>query len=272
MQSDFTAPDLVVRWSGPDDPAAPTLLLFHGLTDSGECWADAMARWSGRYHVGGVDQLGHGESPRVTPEQLASADPMEEAYAAAEATVAGVAAERGPVVVIGHSMGGGMATALAARRPDLVRAAVLEDPAWLDPDDRVADEDVVAERIADCRGFATDAEAKLEAARREHPDWPEVEFAPWARSKAQTDVDFLALGVATVATPWEEMVAAIRVPTLVLTGEDRVILDEDKLARARAVGNPLVSVQVVPGAGHSVRRDRPGAFHALVDPWLEQHS
>ena len=34
-----------------------------------------------------------------------------------------------PAVVIGHSLGGGAAAALAQQRPDLVRAVVLEDPA-----------------------------------------------------------------------------------------------------------------------------------------------
>src|SRR5215207_1457327 len=83
MERPNETPVLVVHWSGPKDVAAPTLVLFHGLGDSGESWPDAVARWSGRYRIAAVDALGHGESPRFTPEQLASADPMEEAYAAA---------------------------------------------------------------------------------------------------------------------------------------------------------------------------------------------
>ena len=33
------------------DPAAPALLLVHGLTESAAAWPDAVARWSSRYHV-----------------------------------------------------------------------------------------------------------------------------------------------------------------------------------------------------------------------------
>jgi pimeloyl-ACP methyl ester carboxylesterase len=40
-----------------------------------------------------------------------------------------------PCTVIGHSLGGGHAAALAQQRPDLVRAVVLEDPALTGADD-----------------------------------------------------------------------------------------------------------------------------------------
>ena len=49
-------------------------------------------------------------------------------YAATEAVLEDI----GPALVVGHSMGGAMAATLAARRADLVRAVVMEDPAWLD--------------------------------------------------------------------------------------------------------------------------------------------
>src|SRR5450631_280786 len=42
----------------------PTLVLLHGLSDSGLCWPDAVRRWRHDYRVVAPDARGHGESPR----------------------------------------------------------------------------------------------------------------------------------------------------------------------------------------------------------------
>lgn len=270
MDSHLDAPVLAVHWSGRPIAVAPTLVLFHGLGDSGECWPDAVARWSPRYCIAGVDALGHGESPRFTPEQLVAPDPVEEMYAAAESTLASIVAEcKEAVVVVGHSMGGGTAGALAARRPDLVRAAVLEEPAWRDPQYRVVSDEIIAERLADCRGYRQDYAAALERGRAENPGWPEVEYEPWARAKTLVDLDFLALGVASFTHAWERLVEALEVPTLALTGDRLDVLVTDAIRRrAEALHNPHLAIAVVPGAAHCVRREQPDAYHALVDRFL----
>ena len=269
MPPALDAPDLAYRWSGPADPSAPTIVLLHGLGDSGDCWPDAVRRWSVDHRVVGVDLLGHGRSPRFTPSQLASADPMEAMYAAAEATVSRVAvAHGGPVLVVGHSMGGGLAGALAARRPDLVAAAVLEDPAWRDPTERVQPRGIVHERVAECRAFADDPAGQLEKGRADNPSWPDVELGPWVESKAQVDLAFLDLGIANLLEPWDALVAAIAVPTLVLLAERGGPVSPAVRGRAAELANPHVDIRVVDGAGHCVRRDRTEEFHAVVDPWL----
>ena len=270
MPNAFDAADLAYRWAGRTDPDAPTLLLLHGLGDSGDCWPDAVRRWSPHYRVVEVDLLGHGRSPRFTTDQLASPDPMEEMYAAALATLRLVAGA-GQVTLVGHSMGGGIATALAARHPELVRAAVLEEPAWRDPAVRVQSKDVVAERIADCQRFTEDPSGALADGRRENPTWPNSEFEPWARAKTDVDVGFLELGVASFTTPWEQLVQAVEVPTLVVIGARSALLGPRIRARAEALGNPQVQMTTL-DAGHCVRRDVPEVFHALVDPWLAGHS
>ncbi|NNM46309.1 alpha/beta fold hydrolase [Knoellia koreensis] len=260
---------LTYRWAGPADPATPTIVLLHGLGDSGDCWPDAVRRWSPAHRVVGVDLLGHGRSPRFTPEQLTSADPMEQMYAAAEATVARIVADRGgPVAVVGHSMGGGVATALAARRPDLVAAAVLEDPAWRDPALRVQGPDVIRERLADVQAWHDDPDAQLAEGRRDNPTWPESEFGPWAESKTQVDTAFLALGVASLVAPWDELLASIRVPTLALLAGRGGPVTPDVRERAGRIDNPHLVIRVVPGSGHCIRRDVPDDYHALVDPFL----
>ena len=269
MPPALDAPELAYRWSGPADPSAPTVVLLHGLGDSGDCWPDAVRRWSADYRVVGVDLLGHGSSPRFTPVQLASPDPMEAMYAAAEATVSRVAAAHGGrVLVVGHSMGGGIAGALAARRPDLVAGVVLEDPAWRDPAERVQPRGIVRERVAECRAFADDPAGQLEKGRADNPTWPDVELAPWVESKAQVDLAFLDLGIANLLEPWDQLVAAIEVPTLVLLAERGGPVTPAVRGRAAELANPHVDIRVVDGAGHCVRRDRTEEFHAIVDPWL----
>ncbi len=272
MPTPHESADLAYRWSGPASEA-PTIVLLHGLGDSGDCWPDAVRRWSTTYRVVGLDLLGHGRSPRFTPAQLASEDPMEAMYAAAEATTARLVAERGgPLLLAGHSMGGGIAGALAARRPDLVGAAVLEDPAWRDPADRVQPREVVRERMADCRAFADDPQGQLEQGRADNPTWPEAELAPWAESKSQVDLDFLDLGIANLLEPWDDIVGAISVPTMVLLAERGGPVLPEVRQRAARIDNPHLDIRVVPGTGHCIRRDDAAAYHALVDPFLAEHS
>jgi pimeloyl-ACP methyl ester carboxylesterase len=273
MPSANDSAELAYRWAGPADPSTPTLVLMHGLGDSGDCWPDAVRRWSPTYRVVGLDALGHGRSPRFTTEQLASPDPMEAMCATAETTVARVAADHGgPVVLVGHSMGGGIAGALAARRPDLVRAAVLEDPAWRDPEHRVQPAEVVRERVAECRAFADDPSGSREKGRADNPTWPESELDPWVESKAQVDLDFLELGIANLVQPWDEVVAAIEVPTLVLLAERGGPVLPAVRERASRIANRHLDIRVVDGAGHCIRRDRGDAYHALVDPFLARHA
>ena len=71
----------------------------------------------------------------------------------------------------------------------------------------------------------------------------------------------------TVLTPWPDVVAAVAVPALVVLGSEGIWSAEDR-DRLRDVGNPNLEIEVVDGAEHCVRRDRPDAFHALVDPWI----
>jgi pimeloyl-ACP methyl ester carboxylesterase len=261
------APELVVHFFGVPDPAR-TLVLLHGITDSGSTWGDAVARWRGTYRIAAVDAPGHGQSPAFTAAQLAD-EPAEQMYAATIAAVERIEAASGPAILVGHSMGGAMAAAVTARRPDLVAAVVLEDPAWLPPEDSPADARLPMRWTADRRRFVEDPAGTLAAERVTHPGWPEIELEPWARAKRETDPAFLALGRHALAMrdPWPELAARIRRPTLVVTGTDETIVPRSRPI-IEAISNPAIEIVVVDGAGHCVRRDRGDAFHAVVDPWI----
>jgi len=64
--------------------------------------------------------------------------------------------------------------------------------------------------------------------------------------------------------------AAITRPTLLITGarDDQVLVGPLSRQRLAELGNQHIEVVVVPGAGHTVRRDCTDVFHQIVDPWI----
>jgi lipase len=104
----------VAGWPGSGTP----VLAIHGITSSSRSWpflADEVD-----HPVWAPDLRGRGRSNRL-PGEVGMAAHAEDCAAVVRA----VSDE--PVVVVGHSMGGFVATVLAARHPELVRALVLVD-------------------------------------------------------------------------------------------------------------------------------------------------
>ena len=258
--------DLVVRHHGTPGAEVPMLFL-HGLTDSGEGWPEAVAHWQDRYAIVAVDQRGHGGSPRFTAEQLAAhpGDVMvDDAIALLE--------QLDRAVVVGHSLGGAVALVAAVRRPELVRALVLEDPAPLGPQEPQRSEERGLEYragIEDSRQ-APDDEALLEVRRKQHPDWPESELLVTGRAEQLMDADFLARGDWKPSVPWTESFARLRVPTLVVSGDrpDEICVTDDMEARVRDLSNAFVTIVRIPDSGHCIRREQPRRYYSTVDDWL----
>jgi pimeloyl-ACP methyl ester carboxylesterase len=100
-------------------PAAGAVVLLHGLAGSTAWWDPVLPALRDRYVVR-IDLLGHGKSAKP-----------DDGYGIAEqARRVGAVLDRLGVrraIVVGHSSGGYVATALAAQRRGLVRAIVLID-------------------------------------------------------------------------------------------------------------------------------------------------
>ncbi len=103
------------------DPAAPPILLLHGITSFGGTWDWIVPDLVERYRVLRLDFRGHGASDRVP------GDYFPEGYVSDAVAAIEQAAGR-PCVVMGHSLGGATAASLTQQRSDLVVAAVMEDP------------------------------------------------------------------------------------------------------------------------------------------------
>ena len=271
MPAPHPSEDLSVHRFGRTDAGAPTLLLLHGLTDSGRCWPDAVGRWQEDYRVLAWDARGHGESERFTESELG--DGVGETHRDDLVDLLEIFAAEGleRPVLVSHSMGGGTAAAVASTRPELVRAVLLEDPAL--GHGRYADLDTqegARRRVVEARETNANPSGAMKRGRTIHVDWPRSEFQPWLDAKLQTDIDMLADPIITVRTPWYDVAAAVAVPALVVTGDNGAIWQGDLLTRLREVmsTNDCLDLEIIAGAGHCVRRDRAEAFHTIVDPWI----
>lgn len=235
---------------GPDE--APPIVLLHGITDSGTCWPDAVARWAGTYRVHAVDQRGHGLSPRFAPAELG------DIMAILRDDVIEVLGRIGrPAVVLGHSLGGRAAVAAAVAQPDLVRALVLEDPALV----RETTPQFIADQQRFLDLFADGVRGEVDRMRRESA-WTEAEIIEWAAAKPLTDRGMIA-SFSFGELGRLEALDDVRVPTLLLADADGALAPPPG-----SVTNPLVRVEYLDGVGHCIRRDDPAQYHALVDPFL----
>ncbi len=114
---------LTVRSRPPEREGLAPALYIHGLGGSSQNWSALMAEVDGLVDGEALDLPGFGDSP----------PPDDGDYSVtghARAVIRYVdASGRGPVHLFGNSMGGAVATRVAAVRPDLVRTLTLVSPA-----------------------------------------------------------------------------------------------------------------------------------------------
>ncbi|MEV0903488.1 alpha/beta fold hydrolase [Streptomyces hokutonensis] len=114
---------LTARSRPPVREGLPPALYVHGLGGSSQNWSLLMARLDGVVDSEALDLPGFGDSP----------PPDDGDYSVtghARAVIRHLdAAGRGPVHLVGNSLGGAITTRVAAVRPDLVRTLTLVSPA-----------------------------------------------------------------------------------------------------------------------------------------------
>lgn len=157
----------VLRWPGTD-PAAATVLLVHGITANAMAWAGVVEAVAGRACLIAPDLRGRARSRAVAGPWGIDRD-VDDLVAVLDN--AGV--DR--VIVVGHSLGGFVACALARRYPQRVARIVAIDgglgfpvPAGIDPD--LILEAVVGPAIAKLAMTFDDVEDYL-AFHRTHPSF-----------------------------------------------------------------------------------------------------
>ncbi|HEX4755632.1 MAG TPA: alpha/beta hydrolase [Candidatus Dormibacteraeota bacterium] len=236
------------------------VMLLHGLAGCADEWIDTASTLTSHHRVLAPDQRGHGRSERR---------PRDVSRGACVADVA-MWLERldaAPGVLVGQSLGGHTAFLVAARHPDLVRGlAVVEATPEANPRGR---DDVrrwlatwpvpFASLPAAMQFFGGDtAWARAWARGLESRDdgyWPRFD----------ADVMVACLTETAKVSYWEDW-SRVTCPTLIVRGERG--LKNNEVARMQDLV-PSAQVVEIAGAGHDAHLERPEAWRASLDDFLQ---
>ncbi|OZM76470.1 alpha/beta fold hydrolase [Pseudonocardia sp. MH-G8] len=238
--------EIHVLQDGPRD--APALLLIHGTAVSARSWEPMVPLLTGSHRVIRIDLPGCGRSARPDGASYAVPD---------QARRVGEALDRLGVrhaVVVGHSSGGVVATALTEQRPDLVTAVALLNTG---PDMAAYIAQDVAVRAASWADL-TDDQVRQAISDGFHAGYE----IPQAFVDQFRDVDFHVFAATSQAVRayldaqgLPERLAPLRKPLLVLFGEEDRRWRASSAADYRAV--PGATIEMLPGVGHSPNLEDP---------------
>jgi pimeloyl-ACP methyl ester carboxylesterase len=99
-------------------PSQPTIVFLHGFAESRAIWADFTHNFPAEYQVLALDLLGHGANVHDNHDYTMEAQARYVAEQLREEAI-------DKALVVGHSMGGYVALALAEAYPELVSGLVL---------------------------------------------------------------------------------------------------------------------------------------------------
>ena len=256
-----------LRWG----TAPCELVLLHGGAQNSHTW-DTVLLALDRQALA-IDLPGHGYSDR-RPDGWYDPPHNADAVIAAldEAVAEGSLAA--PVVLVGMSLGGLTATAVAARRPDLIRSLVVVDVTpGVNADKAKAIHDFIAgpqhfpsfteifDRTVEFNPTRTAASLRRGILHNAHrvADGPDAGSWEWnydRRSMTESEMP-------PMVDLWED-VGAVRCPYLLVRGGVSPVVDDDDVAELLR-RQPAATVVVVPDAGHSVQGDDPLRLAELIE-------
>jgi pimeloyl-ACP methyl ester carboxylesterase len=237
------------------------LLFVHGFPLNRGAWSKQVASFKAHHRVITPDLRGLGESAS-SPGPVAMSRFAEDLYALMQRLATG------PVVLVGHSMGGYVALAFAKAYPKALRGLVLVGTkAGKDSPEAAAARRATAEKVrAEGVSVVVDAMApKMLSPGHDDPAMIASVRGFMAGSRPEGVIGALqGMADRPDATAWLEQ---IRVPTLVITGADDAIIPPSESA-ALAGAIPGAKLQSIPKAGHLVAFEQAEAFNAGLSNWL----
>ena len=240
-----------------DEGRGPAVVLLHGLGDSHELWRHQIPALAAHHRVVAVDLRGHGRSP------LGRTDfGLEDMAEDVTLTLAELGIAR--PIVVGLSMGGGVAQCLAIRHPELVHALVLVSTSSDFPP-ATRERFVTRAALAEREGMAAVLDATVGRwFTTEYADRRPEEVQRTRDSVLATDpVAFAAASRANAVRHLTPSLRSIRCPVLFVGGAR----DPADPRRALAIYRQELADlrwELLPGASHLVPVEAAEAFTAIL--------
>jgi pimeloyl-ACP methyl ester carboxylesterase len=257
--ADLTGVRLFHTDQGSGDPC---LLLIHGWTCDSHDWDWQFDEFTEHHRVVAADNRGHGQSsrpadgytPRVFAQDLARLVEI---------------LETGPVVAVGHSLGGAIASALAVEYPETVRAVVVIDPAYGVAGQRAT---FIADALTGLRGPDYTQTLETVCGVLDAADTPPA-LRTWHYQRAlatdQTVVVDTLTGIYEVREQFgqrpesEQYLRQRRCPVLAIYADPARAAWE-----ATTQQHPYSRHVAWEGSGHWLHQEHPDAFNYLVLDWI----
>jgi pimeloyl-ACP methyl ester carboxylesterase len=262
---------------GPEGPSRGTMVFIHGLSGSWQNWLENLPHFARTHRCVALDLPGFGASPM----------PLEKisitGYAATvDELLRTLGVER--ATILGNSMGGFVGAELAIRFATTVQELVLISAAGLSIESRRYESilkllDRAASLLALWGGSVatrSDSLSRRPRTRRAllrlvaaHPErLPAPLVAEQMRGTGRPGL--VPSLDALTSYPLRDRLAQINAPTLVVWGtEDRLVPVRDADEFGRLIEGSRVVIYE--DTGHMAMLERPDAFNALVDGFLDSH-
>jgi pimeloyl-ACP methyl ester carboxylesterase len=262
--------DVQVWEDGPTGGGSgePPIVLIHCYSCSLQWWDRMVPLLSERHRVIRIDLLGHGGS-----EKPQSGYSMEDQGGLVAEALNRLEVEG--AVVVGHSLGATVATALTAQSSELVDRVVDIDqapsnsfgelpfiarlsyvPVLGELLDRVAPDFAIKEGFEDAFAPGFDIEGGFENPDQVVDDFRTMTYTSFDESSSAEDQY-------TDEIPLDQRLASAAVPLLVIFGADDQIYDPDESAAAFE-DVPGVRTALIEGAGHSPNVEKPEETARLI--------
>ncbi|GIE71940.1 alpha/beta hydrolase [Actinoplanes palleronii] len=266
-----------IRVHETGDPAAPPVVLLHGIGRSLEDWAPQHSRFDTDYRVISIDMPGFGLSQRMpAPTSLA-------VLADGVSATLDALGETRPAHLMGNSLGGAVAMTMLAGTPERVATLTLVNSAGFGKevtwtlrllavpglgrqmlrriDARTAPR--VERTLFRDRALVTPERVAMAIRIAQQPD-----FAP-----VYLEIAKELGGFRGIAPGWRTALlaslAASTTPTMLIWGDRDMILPSTHLAAARAAF-PHARAHLFPNTGHMPQLEQPDEFAGLLRPMLAE--